>query len=89
MSYVNKRIQSLINHTDVCGGGMKKAGLVYGSDWTRVPGSAVLSRTPSKITFSVHGAMLKENCCGTKATSNINPSQGAERRRGRGGSAFN
>ena len=36
MSYVNKRIQSLINHADVCGGGMKKSGLVYGSDWARL-----------------------------------------------------
>ena len=88
MSYVNKRIQSLINHADVCGGGMKKAGLVYGSDWTRIPGSIVLSRTPSKISFSVNGSM-KTECCGTKPTSGLNPSQGAYRRRGRGGSAFN
>ena len=89
MSYVNKRIQSLINRADVCGGGMKKAGLVYGSDWTRVPGSAVLSRTPSKITFSINGSMLTENCCGTKATKNLYPSQGAERRRGHARGAFN
>jgi hypothetical protein len=87
MSYVNKRIQSLINRADVCGGGMKKSGLVYGSDWTRVPGSIVLSKTPSKITFSVYGAMNTLDCCGSKATSNLNPSQGAYRRRGRG--AFN
>jgi hypothetical protein len=87
MSYVNKRIQSLINHADVCGGGMKKSGLVYGSDWVRVPGSIVLSKTPSKITFSVYGAMTTNVCCGTKGTTNLNPSQGAYRRRGRG--AFN
>ncbi len=76
MSYVNKRIQSLINRTDVHGGGMKKSGLVYGSDWTRVPGSVVLSRTPSKITFSINGSMITD-CCGTRPTSNKYPSQGA------------
>ena len=79
MSYVNKRIQSLINHADVCGGGMKKSGLVYGSDWVRVPGSIVLSKTPSNITFTLHGTMTTNVCCGTKATSNLNPSQHAYR----------
>ncbi len=79
MSYVNKRIQSLINHADVCGGGMKKAGLVYGPDWSRVPGSIVLSSTPSNITFTVRGTMTTNVCCGTKATKNLNPSQRAYR----------
>lgn len=88
MSYVNKRIQSSINRADVCGGGMKKSGLVYGSDWTRVPGSIVSTRAPSTISFTIYGSMT-EQCCGTKATKNTNPSQGAYRRRGRAGSAFN
>ena len=76
MSYVNKNIQRLINHADACGGGMKKSGLVYGSDWSRVPGSIVLSKTPSNITFSSSGAMV---CCGAKATTNLHSSQRAYR----------
>ena len=79
MSYVKKNIQSLINRTDVCGGGMKKAGLVYGSDWARVPGSIVLTKTPSNITFSTSGKRVDLVCCGTKATTNLNPSQRAYR----------
>lgn len=77
MSYVNKNIQRLINHADACGGGgMKKSGLVYGSDWSRVPGSIVLTKTPTNITFSVSGTMT---CCGQTATTNLNPSQRAYR----------
>jgi len=79
MSYVNKRVQSLINHADVCGGGMKKAGLVYRSDWARVPGSLISIKTPGKLTFSIHGSMSIGECCGTKATTNLNPSQRAYR----------
>ena len=79
MSYVKKNIQSLINRTDVCGGGMKKAGLVYGSDWTRIAGSIVSSKTPTNITFSVYGKRYDNVCCGTKATTNLNPSQRAYR----------
>ena len=47
MSYVNKNIQTLINHTDACGqGGMKKAGLVYGSDWARLNSNTLKTHTP-------------------------------------------
>ena len=77
MSYVNKNIQTRINNTDACGAGMKKAGLVYGSDWARVPGSKILSKTPSNITFSLHGSM--STCCGIKATTNLHSSQRAYR----------
>ena len=77
MSYVNKNIQRLINHADACGGGMKKAGLVYGPDWARVPGSIVLTKTPTNITFSVYGSM--QNCCGQTATTNLHSSQRAYR----------
>jgi len=79
MSYVNKNIQSKINKGDACGAGMKKAGLVYGSDWARLNskhGSLIRSRIPHNVTFTLQGAM---SCCGQKATSNVNPSQGAYR----------
>ena len=80
MSYVNKNIQSKINHADACGGGMKKAGLVYASDWSRMHGkhgNILRSKTPHNITFSLYGSM--QTCCGQKATTNLNSSQGAYR----------
>jgi hypothetical protein len=79
MSYVNKNIQSKINHADACGGGMKKAGLVYASDWSRIHGkhgNILRSKTPHNVTFSVTGAM---SCCGQQATSNLHSSQRAYR----------
>lgn len=79
MSYVNKRIQSLINHADVCGGGMKKAGLVYGSDWTRIQKSTLNIKTPGNVTFTVHGTMNANTCCGQIATTNLHSSQRAYR----------
>ena len=81
MSYVKKNIQSLINRTDVCGGGMKKAGLVYGPDYARVPGKVISNKTPGNVTFSVRGKRVDLVCCGTKATTNLNPSQRAYRNR--------
>ena len=77
MSYVNKNIQSKINHADACGGGMKKTGLVYGSDWARIASGVIDRKTPHNITFSLYGSM--QNCCGQKATTNTNPSQRAYR----------
>ena len=77
MPYVNKNIQSMVNHSDACGAGMKKAGLVYKSDFRRIPKNILLSSTPHNIVFSLNGNM--QNCCGQKATANINPSQGAYR----------
>jgi len=79
MSYVNKNIQSKINHADACGGGgMKKAGLVYGNDFVRIARNKLLSKTPTNITFSVRGSM--SSCtCGTPSTTNKNPSQKAYR----------
>ena len=79
MSYVNKRIQSLINHADVCGGGMKKSGLVYGSDWARLNSNTLKTLTPHNVTFTLHGSMNAKLCCGTIATTNLNPSQRAYR----------
>jgi len=77
MSYVNKNIQTLINHADACGAGMKKSGLVYGSDNTRIPRKILLAKTPTNIAFSVRGTM--QTCCGQTATTNLNPSQRAYR----------
>jgi hypothetical protein len=78
MSYVNKNMQSKINHADACGGGgMKKAGLVYGNDWRRINRHTLLSNTPTNVTFSVYGQMTCN--CGTPATTNKNPSQHAYR----------
>jgi hypothetical protein len=76
MPYI-KRIQTLINHADACGAGMKKSGLVYGSDYTRISKRILLSKTPGNIAFSVRGAM--QNCCGQTPTTNLNPSQRAYR----------
>jgi len=76
---VNKRIQSLINHADVCGGGMKKAGLVYGSDWARLRNNSLLIKTPGNVTFTVYGTMNANTCCGQIATTNLHSSQRAYR----------
>jgi hypothetical protein len=79
MSYIKKNIQSLINRTDACGAGMKKSGLVYGSDWARlrVNSSILSTKTPSNIVFSTYGTM--KNCCGQTQTTGLNPSQRAYR----------
>ena len=80
MSYVNKNIQRLINHADACGaGGMKKAGLVYGSDWARLNGNTLRTRTPGNVTFTIYGSMNTINCCGQIATTSTSPSQRAYR----------
>ena len=61
MPYI-KNIQSMVNNADSCGGGMKKAGLVYGSDWKRLPGNYLKRNTPTNITFSLYGKFVKD-CC--------------------------
>ena len=58
MPYI-PRIQSIINKADACSAGSKKAGLVYGSDFTRVPYNILKSRTPTNILFSA----TTGNCC--------------------------
>lgn len=50
MPYI-KRVQSIINSADACGGGMKKAGLVYGPDFRRIPRSILNSNTVTNIVF--------------------------------------
>lgn len=58
MPYI-KRVQSLVNSADSCGGGMKKAGLVYGSDWRRIQSSHVKRNTVTNIVFKWD----KSSCC--------------------------
>jgi hypothetical protein len=62
MPYI-KNIQSMVNNADACGGGMKKAGLVYGSDWRRVSSHHLKSNTPTNLTFTIWGQAVK-TCCG-------------------------
>jgi hypothetical protein len=38
MPYIRNK-DSIINGADACGGGMKKQGLVYKSDWSRIKGA--------------------------------------------------
>ena len=61
MPYI-KNIQSMVNNADSCGGGMKKAGLVYGTDFNRLPGNTLKRNTPTNIKFSLYGQFVKD-CC--------------------------
>jgi hypothetical protein len=79
MSYVNKRIQTLINHADACGAGSKKTGLVCRQDWARLTSSVLSRKTPANISFTARGTMVVNECCGQKATTNLHPSQRAYR----------
>jgi len=58
MPYI-KRVQSIVNSADACGGGMKKAGLVYGSDWARINRNILKSNTVTNIVF----AWDRSSCC--------------------------
>ena len=48
MPYI-KRIASIVNGADACGGGMKKQGLVYGSDFVRVTRGTTSANGPTKV----------------------------------------
>lgn len=48
MPYI-KRISSIVAGADNGSGGSKKAGLVYGSDWRRIPRSVLMSGTTNTI----------------------------------------
>ena len=48
MPYI-KRISSIVASADNGGGGSKKAGLVYGSDWRRIPRSVLMTGTTNTI----------------------------------------
>ena len=73
MTYI-RNLSSRINKADACGGGMKKAGLVYGSDWPRIPGRILSTKTPSNIVFGLRGVSCS---CGQKATTNLHSSSHA------------
>ena len=57
------RKQSLINNADACSAGMKKAGLVYTSDFSRVPQHILKSRTPTNIQLNA----VTGECCSKPA----------------------
>ena len=67
MSYVRKNIQTKINGADTCSGGMKKQGLVYGSDHARIKGNYLDRNTklPADFKFTLPGQADK-TCCGTR-----------------------
>ena len=48
MTYI-KNIASITGKADNGSGGSKKAGLVYGSDWRRIPRSVLMSGTTNTI----------------------------------------
>jgi hypothetical protein len=58
MPYI-KRQQSIINSADACGGGMKKAGLVYGSDFRRINQNYLKRNTVTNLNFKWD----KSTCC--------------------------
>ena len=54
MPYI-KRQQSIINGADNGGGGMKKAGLVYRTDWARIQGNYLKKNTTAhNIKFTIN-----------------------------------
>ena len=72
MPYI-KNIASIVNGADACGGGVKKQGLVYGSDFSRIKGGNsttgsnrghLARNTPHNYTFTLPGQSNK-TCCGT------------------------
>jgi len=48
MPYI-KRISSMVASADNGGGGSKKAGLVYGSDWRGIPRSVLMTKSTNTI----------------------------------------
>lgn len=56
MPYIKNK-DSIINGADACGAGMKKAGLISSSGWSRIPSKILRSRTPQKV------PPFKLTCC--------------------------
>jgi hypothetical protein len=52
MPYISHKA-SIINGADNGGGGMKKAGLVYRSDWTRIQGGHIARNTVHNVKFNL------------------------------------
>lgn len=65
MPYI-RNIASIVNGADACSGGMKKQGLVYGSDHARIKGNYLDRNTklPADFRFTLPGQADK-TCCGT------------------------
>jgi hypothetical protein len=72
MPYI-KNIASIVNGADACGGGMKKQGLVYGSDHARIKGGGgttgsnrghLARKTTHNYVFTLPGQANK-TCCST------------------------
>jgi hypothetical protein len=57
MPYV-KRQASIVNGADNGGGGMKKAGLVYRTDFRRVNQNYLKRNTPHNLVFRVRGTTV-------------------------------
>ena len=68
MPYI-KRLASIINGADSCGGGMKKQGLVYGSDHARVQSNILKSKTAIQYKFTLYGKATKDCCLGVQKTT--------------------
>ena len=64
MGYIKLK-DSRINGADACSGGMKKQGLVYGSDHARIKGNYLDRNTklPADFRFTLPGQADK-SCCG-------------------------
>ena len=77
MPYI-KRIASIVNGADSCGGGMKKQGLVYGSDWARISSNVIQSKAPINYTFSLYGA-AKKDCCSERKTNGVRLNRATQR----------
>jgi hypothetical protein len=53
MPYI-KHQASIINGADNGGGGMKKAGLVYRTDWVRLQGTHLTRNTANNVRFNLN-----------------------------------
>jgi hypothetical protein len=56
MPYI-KNLASTINGADACGAGMKKAGIISTTGWSRIPSKILRSKTPQKV------PEFKLTCC--------------------------
>ena len=78
MPYI-KRIASIVNGADACGGGMKKQGLVYGSDFVRVKSNHLAIKGTHNYVFTLPGQATK-TCCSTTVKAVITYTSTANRR---------
>jgi hypothetical protein len=67
MPYI-RNIASRVNGADACGGGMKKQGLVYGSDHARIKGNYLARNTALPKNFVFRNKILSD-CNPVKAVN--------------------